>query len=254
MDYRQTIGTDSRVQTGQETDSAGFLDQFDDSQDTQDTQQDADVTTVQGFKNSIESPDWDPNRYSENMRSGDIEAVSINTDPNPVQSGGTAEITFNLTNRALFVDPVLDPAYCDPQDYITSTGLTAEMYVNPQWSPEISDSMCIPLQVSQSNFSKTFTLVAPEIPTEAQFNEVSLPVDVTVRQPGNDFKTKTIDIIVERGTRAPSDPRDEERGDGNGGGGGGIGNTIVSTVVNNPIESALAVGAIGAALRFIPGE
>lgn len=253
MDYRERA---NKAQTGQQTD---FWEEFEDiqegdtTQQEQQEQQNLDATTPQGFKNSIESDDWDPTRYSDDMRSGDIEAISINADPNPVGSGGEVEISITLTNKALFVDPVFDPAYCDPQQFTTSTGLTAEMYVNPQWQPEIGDSMCVPLQISQDNFSKTFTLVVPQIPEDAQFDEISLPVDVTVRQPGNDFKTRTLDIVVERGTAAPGSPRDRERGD-QGEDGGGIGNTIVNTVVNNPIESALAVGAIGAALRFLPGE
>lgn len=246
MDYRDRVDNGA-LQTGQE---AGIWDDLLSPVDGGTDQQSADPGTVQGFKNSIESDDWDTQRYSDKMKSGQVEVSSINIDPNPVSSGGEVEVSISLTNRALFVNPV-SPEYCDPDGYTTSTGIIAEVFVNPQWSPEITDSMCVPAQISQDNFSMTKTLVAPQIPEEAQFDSVTLPIDVTLRQPEREFKTKTFDIVVERGTNAPSGPRDEERGDE---GDGGIGSGIVGAIVDNPIESALAVGAIGAALRFIPRE
>ena len=159
-------------------------------------------------------------------QSGDIALETVRLNPSQPSPGGRIRIEVDLRETAEFVTP-FDPALCDPEGALNTTGLTAQVRVQPDWTSNIEESTCVAIsQLGAGRTTLNFEVVAPQLPEGT--SEAQHSVTVSVQQPGLDADSTTVGLTVTGGgIEEPTEPP----GGGGGGGGGGSQLSNISNIL-----------------------
>ena len=180
---------------------------------------------------------------------GDMKGGSIIVEkfayPDEVAPGGRFEAEVQVSNGAVFVNP-FDPDHCAPSGL--DAGLQYEATWNASWlsgGSERTGVRCLgTTEVGTATDVVTLDSPAPDEPG-------TYSLRVTVMMPGSKEQvSETVNFVVAEGSPRNTDPEEEDPENG----GGGIGGSIVNTIVQNPVKTAVALGGVGLATRFLGDE
>lgn len=192
---------------------------------------------------------------SKSTKGGNVVLNSVRTKKS-VRPGEDFEVEVDVSNGATYIGP-LDPDGCgDPANGCTKTPVVEsagycvniEFYVNGEKIAESGNDCLHAGLVGAPTGSKTWVVTAPEAEGKIEVG-ANVVLDGSGKETG--VVNKTVNVTGSEPTEAPT--RDPSLDNPLGGGGNGNGNGgITSMIIQNPVKSAVAAGAIGAALQLMP--
>lgn len=177
------------------------------------------------------------------FKDGNLIAEKLSV-PASVAPGGRVPVTFDVSNGAYTISALEDDC-CGPEcgtNFIGSplNGYAYRAVINPEWTNEKSVERC--LGTTEAGTNTEMVDASFEAPNEP--GTYSVFVRVEGQNTGKGVQT-TVSTSVEEGA---------EQSPGNGDENGEDGFNPTQTIVQNPIKSAVAAGALAFALRVSGDE
>jgi|APHM01.1.fsa_nt_gi hypothetical protein len=178
------------------------------------------------------------------FKNGNLIAEKLSV-PESVAPSGRVPVRFDVSNGAAAIN-AFEPDCCGPEcgtNFIGSplNGYAYRAIIDPQWTDSETVERCLgTTEVGTSTDTVDATFEAPD--TTGTYG-------VTVRVEGQNSKSgvqTTVQTSIEEGGESSPTPGN---GDNNGGG-----LDIAGTIVNNPVKSAVATGAMAVALRLFGND